>query len=107
MEPDEIRALVQRLSRSHASGGRSIARAAIMAEGADAAEVITWILDRDGQPESGASAAPGAGLHRRRITDAAASADRPPVRYVLPASAFAEPATPAPESERRPGPAPE
>lgn len=90
MESDEIRTLVDRLSRSHASGGRSIARAAIMAEGVDAGEVIAWILERDGLPESGASAGPAAGLHRRRVTDAAASAARPPVRYILPPSAFAD-----------------
>ncbi|WP_354700430.1 hypothetical protein [Paraconexibacter sp. AEG42_29] len=88
MEDDEIRALVGRLSRRHASGGRAIARAAIMAEGEDATAVIDWILAHDGQPETGASAGPAAGLHRRRVTDAAASAARPPVRYVLPASAF-------------------
>jgi hypothetical protein len=91
VEHDEIRTLVDRLSRRHPSGGRSIARAAIMAEGADAGEVIAWILAHDGQPETGASAGPSAGLHRRRITDAAASAARPPVRYVLPPSAFTTP----------------
>lgn len=95
MESDEIRTLVDRLSRRHPSGGRSIARAAIMAEGVDANDVIAWIVAHDGQPESGASAGPAAGLHRRRVTDAAASASRPPVRYVLPASAFTAPAEPA------------
>lgn len=92
MENDEIRALVSRLSRRHASGGRAIARATIMAEGVDATEVIKWILDHDGQPETGASAGPAAGLHRRRVTDAAASASRPPVRYIVPAEAFTAPA---------------
>lgn len=92
MENDDIQVLVDRLSRAHASGGRVIARAAIMAEGIDAAAVVAWILDHDGRPESGASAAPGAGLHRRD-TGVAAASDRPPVRYVLPASAFgAQPA---------------
>lgn len=98
MEHDEIRALVGRLSRRHPSGGRSIARAAIMAEGADAGDVIAWILAHDGQPESGASAAPGAGLHRRRINDAAAAGDRPPVRYVIPAVVFDAP-PPAPAAD--------
>lgn len=94
MESDEIRTLVDRLSRRHASGGRSIARATIMAEGVDANEVIAWILEHGGQPESGASAAPGAGLHRRRVNDAAASAARPPVRYIVPAAAFSATAEP-------------
>ncbi|MCW3013313.1 MAG: hypothetical protein JWO02_405 [Solirubrobacterales bacterium] len=100
MEHNEIRTLVDRLSRSHASGGRSIARAAIVAEGADAADVIAWILAHDGQPESGASAVPAAGLHRRRVSDAAASGNRPPVRYVLPASAFVRPSATGSTSER-------
>jgi hypothetical protein len=89
VERDDIRVLVDRLSRAHASGGRVISRAAIMAEGnIDAAAVVAWILEHDGQPEAGASAAPGSGLHTRRGGDAVTADGRPPVRYVLPASAF-------------------
>lgn len=95
MEDDEIRDVVRRLARSHASGGQVIARAAIMAEGADATEVIAWIIAHGGQPEAGAASGPSSGLHRRRINDEAASAKRPPVRYVVPASAFAPPPAPS------------
>ena len=45
---DEIRALLSRLSRRHSSGGTVIERATIMAEGADSAAVVTWILDHEG-----------------------------------------------------------
>jgi hypothetical protein len=37
---DAIRAVVRRLSRPHASGGDVIERAAILAEGADAAAIV-------------------------------------------------------------------
>jgi hypothetical protein len=95
MDDDEIRTLVERLARSHASGGQAIARAAIMAEGADATEVIAWILAHDGRPEAGATSEPAAGLHQRRVTGDVATANRPPVRYIVPASAFVPPAEPA------------
>jgi hypothetical protein len=93
VEDDEIRILVGRLSRRHPSGGKAIARAAIMAEGADATEVIRWILDHDGQPEAGAAASgPAGGLHDRRAGTQMAASDRPPVRYIVPAAALAAPA---------------
>jgi hypothetical protein len=91
VDDDEIRTLVSRLARSHASGGQAIARAAIMAEGADATEVIAWILAHDGQPEAGAASGPASGLHQRRTTGDAAAASRPPVRYIVPAAAFVPP----------------
>ncbi len=96
MDDDEIRTLVARLGRRHPSGGKAIARAAIMAEGDDATAVIRWILEHGGRPEAGAAAsAPSGGLHDRRAGTQMAPGDRPPVRYVVPASAFAEADTPA------------
>ena len=47
---DEIRALLSRLSRSHPSGGTVIERAAIVAEGADSAAVVTWISTTQASP---------------------------------------------------------
>jgi hypothetical protein len=88
MDDDAIRALVTRLSRRHPSGGAVIERAAILAEGADSAAVVEWIIAHDGQPESRAAPRAGRGLYGARPTRAAGAADAP-ARYVLPAGALA------------------
>jgi hypothetical protein len=85
---DAIRATVERLSRRHPSGGTVIERAAILAAGADCTAVVAWIVAHDGKPEAAVSSA-RRGLHSPRISDAAGSESRPPLRYVLPASALA------------------
>jgi hypothetical protein len=85
---DAIRASVERLSRRHASGGTVIERAAILAAGADCTEVVAWIIAHDGKPEAAVSSTKR-GLHSARLSDPLASSPRPPVRYVLPASALA------------------
>jgi hypothetical protein len=82
---DEIRALLSRLSRRHPSGGTVIERAAIMAEGADSAEVVTWILDHAGEPEAAAAKSSKRGLYSPRLSDSIGTEPRPPARYVLPA----------------------
>jgi hypothetical protein len=82
---DEIRALLSRLSRRHPSGGAVIERAAIVAEGADSAAVVAWILDHAGEPEAAADASAQRGLHSPRLSDAVGPAERAPARYVLPA----------------------
>jgi hypothetical protein len=82
---DEIRALLSRLSRRHSSGGTVIERAAIMAEGADSAAVVTWILDHEGEPEAAADKSSKGGLHGSRLSDPVGPDPRPPARYVLPA----------------------
>jgi hypothetical protein len=82
---DEIRALLSRLSRRHSSGGTVIERAAIMAEGADSAAVVTWILDHEGEPEAAADKSSKGGLHGPRLSDPIGPGPRPPARYVLPA----------------------
>jgi hypothetical protein len=86
---DAIRAVVKRLSRPHASGGVVIERAAIVAEGADSMEIITWILAHAGKPEAVAVATTTGGLHGARKSGAAATAGGPPRRYVLPVGALA------------------
>jgi hypothetical protein len=83
---DAIRAVVERLARRHPSGGTVIERAAILAEGADSAAVVAWIIAHDGKPEA-AVVAPGRGLHGPRLSDPMGSQPRPPLRYVLPADA--------------------
>ena len=89
-ERDEaIRAVVTRLSRPHASGGAVIERAAIVAEGADAAAIVAWILANAGRPEETAARAPGRGLHGTRLSSAPGASGDTPRRYVLPAGALA------------------
>jgi hypothetical protein len=86
IEPDDaIRAVVERLARPHRSGGTVIERAAIMAEGASSAAVLTWIADHAGEPEVRPAAKATGGLHGDRVTHPAS----PPARYVLPPGALA------------------
>ena len=85
---DEIRALLSRLSRRHPSGGTVIERAAIVAEGADSATVVAWILDHAGEPEAAGGKSSKRGLHSPRISGPIGPAPRAPARYVLPAGAL-------------------
>jgi hypothetical protein len=80
---DAERAVVARLSRPHPSGGTVIERAAILAEGADSARLVAWVVAHGGQPEA-AVVSVKRGLHSPRLDDPGASL-RPPLRYVLPA----------------------
>jgi hypothetical protein len=85
---DEIRALLSRLARRHPSGGTVIERVAIVAEGADSAEVVAWILDHDGEPEAATVKSSKGGLHSARLSEPLGSDVRPPARYLLPAGAL-------------------
>jgi hypothetical protein len=87
-DDEAIRALVIRLARPHPSGGEVIERAAILAEGADFAAVMTWILAHSGTPESAVAPA-GQGLHGSRLTYGGRTAPQDPVRFILPAGALA------------------
>ena len=68
-----------------------IARAAILAEGADFAEVMTWITEHEGAPEATVAKAPEGGLHGERFS---ARRDATPVqdarRWVLPPGALTD-----------------
>jgi hypothetical protein len=88
VEDEEIRSLVARLARPHASGGAVIERAGILAEGTDSAAVIAWITAHGGQPEAATSAAPRHGLHGSRVNDAGGTEPRAPLRFVLPPGAL-------------------
>jgi hypothetical protein len=79
---DPIREVVVRLSRPHASGGDVIERAAIVAEGAQAAAIVQWITDHAGHPESAPVA--GRGLHGSWSYARGPAQRETPVRYVLP-----------------------
>lgn len=89
MDDDDIRALVARLARPHKSGGAVVARAAILAEGADSEAIIKWIMAHAGEPEAIGPPAATQGLHGSRLSGGPEAERRPPRRYVLPAGALA------------------
>jgi hypothetical protein len=86
MDDAAIRDIVLRLSRPHSSGGTVIERAAIVAEGDCAVDVVAWILHHAGQGEAAAAHRPG-GLHGARLAGTDRNA-RPPLRYILPSDAL-------------------
>jgi hypothetical protein len=88
VDDDAICALVTRLARPYASGGEVIERAAIVAEGADFAAVMAWIVAHGGKPETTVSAGPRHGLHGSRLHDSGGAEPRTPLRFVLPAGAL-------------------
>ncbi len=83
MDDDAIRVLLSRLARPHASGGKVIERAAMLAEGADFPELIAWIDAHHGEPESTAPASSAGGLHGSRMSAGGGGRERAPQRYVL------------------------
>jgi hypothetical protein len=85
----DVRALLARLGRPHASGGTVVERAALLAEGADFDATMAWIVEHGGQPETAVvRAAPQGGLHGARRDSVARGAARAPQRYVLPPGAL-------------------
>jgi len=88
MDEDEIRALLKRLARPHASGGVVVERAAILAEGAHFTEIMTWVMAHGGEAEAAVAAPAGGGLHGSRITDGGSTQPRTPLRFVLPPGAL-------------------
>jgi len=89
VDDEAIRALVTRLARPHSSGGEVIERAAILAEGADFAAVMAWILAHSGTPEAAVAASPSSGLHGSRLGYGGEARPQMPVRFILPAGALA------------------
>ena len=83
-----IRDAVNRLARPDGEGGAVIERAAIVAEGADAAAIVAWILAHAGEPEAVVPRASGRGLHGARMSDGPGATDHTPRRYVLPMGAL-------------------
>jgi hypothetical protein len=66
-----------------------VERAAIMAEGHEAAAIMTWIEAHDGVPEApSASGAGRGGLHGSRIDGPGHAEERRPRRFILPAGAL-------------------
>jgi len=85
---DEVRAAVMRLSRPHASGGRTIERAAILASGAQSGAMLRWIEAHAAEPEARVPVAAGRGLHSARLSERAGADTRKPLRYLLPPDAL-------------------
>jgi len=94
VDEESIRALVIRLSRADGSGGDTIERAAILADGSDLAPVVAWILARGGKPEAAVAAVSGRGLHSSRLSGDDATHASAPLRYVMPAGSLETPAEP-------------
>ena len=90
MEDDAIRTLVTRLGRPHRSGGTVIERAAILAEGADFAAVMAWVVAHGGEAEEAVSAASSGGLHGSRLNSRGPTQAPLPLRFVLPPGALTE-----------------
>jgi len=88
MDDDAIRALLSRLARPHPSGGEVVERAALLAAGADFPQVMAWITDHDGQPESAVASTATLGLHGTRIAGGGEATQREPQRYVLPSGSL-------------------
>jgi hypothetical protein len=83
-----IRAAVRRLSRNDGDGGAVIERAAIVAEGSEAAAIEAWILAHGGEPEAPLITSARPGLHGLRPESRLQPGARPPRRYVLPSDAL-------------------
>lgn len=88
MDDDAIRTVVRRLARPTPSGGTVIERAAILAEGADFAAVMNWIIAHGGTAEAAVETSVSSGLHGSRGQTTGRSDARPPARFLLPAGAL-------------------
>lgn len=87
MDDTEIRTLVRRIARRSSTGGYTVERATLVAEGSDVAAIEAWIVRAGGVAES-AAPAKGAGLFADRVSEREASRAVAPLRYTLPAGAF-------------------
>jgi hypothetical protein len=87
MQDEEIRSVIARLARPHASGGLVIGRAALLAEGMDFAAIREWIIEHGGTPEAPHRSQSGqGGLHgARQSSNAGGRASQQAPQYVLPA----------------------
>lgn len=77
-----------RLSRPHASGGKVIERAAVLAEGGRSAAVLAWIAAHGAVAELASPVAAARGLHSSRLDSSSSTGPREPQRYVLPPGAL-------------------
>ena len=88
VDDDAIRSLVTRLARPRPSGGATIERAAILAEGADFDAVMRWIVAHGGEAEAATSSSSRHGLHGAQLRTSGSAQSRVPARFILPAGAL-------------------
>ena len=88
MDDDQLRLVITRLARPHASGGQVVERAALLAEGTRSGALLAWIADHDGLPEELEPVAARGGLHGARPGGASPAGTGAPRRYVLPPGAL-------------------
>ena len=88
MDDDAIREVLARMARPHATGGYVVERAAIMAEGADAAAILAWVEGCSAIPEAAATSGVRGGLYGSRFNDSATARSAKPARYILPAGSL-------------------
>lgn len=84
MDEAEISVLVTRLARPHSSGGVVVERASLLAEGANFAEIVDWILAHGGVAEA-PSDQRGGGLQGIAALERGAASVVTARRFVLPA----------------------
>jgi hypothetical protein len=87
-QSDATAVLVKRLARPHPSGGTVIERPVILAEGKRSKEILTWISEHGGAPDSTLATTRNKGLHSRRTVVGLEHQAAPARRYILPAHAF-------------------
>jgi hypothetical protein len=87
-QTDATAVLVRRLARPHPSGGTVIERSVILAEGKRSKELLAWIADHGGAPDSTLATARNRGLHSPSLATGAEVQTTPARRYILPAHAF-------------------
>jgi hypothetical protein len=88
MDDEDIRVLLARLARPHASGGRVVERADLLAAGPDFVSIMAWINDHSGVPDTAVASAPRRGLHGGPLHDGGGERSATPLRYVVPAAAL-------------------
>jgi len=84
VDESEISTLVSRLARPHSSGGVVVERASLLAEGANFAAIMDWILAHGGVAEA-ASDQRGGGLQGMAAFERGAASVVSARRFVLPA----------------------
>jgi hypothetical protein len=87
-QTDATAVLVRRLARPHPSGGTVIERPVILAEGKRSKEILAWIADHGGAPDSTLANVGNKGLHSPSLAAGVERQTTPARRYILPAHAF-------------------
>ena len=88
VDDDAIRTLLNRLARTHPSGGTVIERAAIVAEGGRSDQVLSWMLAHGAEPEAPVAKTVRHGVHELDRRDGATAAPTTPARYIMPPGAL-------------------